>query len=58
MMRERNKLEASLSSYEALAKDFSDAVEMIELATEEGDRAMIADAEQALRDLAARAKDA
>jgi peptide chain release factor 2 len=58
MMRERNKLETSLSSYEGLAKDFSDAVEMIELATEEGDRAMIADAEQALRDLTARAKDA
>jgi peptide chain release factor 2 len=58
MMRERNKLETSLSSYEVLAKDFADAVEMIELATEEGDRALIADAEQALRDLTTRAKDA
>jgi peptide chain release factor 2 len=58
MMRERNKLETSLSSYEALAKDFGDAVEMIELATEEGDRSLITDAEQALRDITLRAKDA
>jgi peptide chain release factor 2 len=58
MMRERNKLESSLQAYELLARDFNDAVELVELAAEDSDASMTAEAEQGLRDLTARAKQA
>lgn len=58
MMRERNKLETSLQAYEALARDLEDTVALVELAAEEADDAMTAEAEAALRDLALRAKQA
>ena len=58
MMRERNKLEASLQSYDLLSRDFEDAVALVELAVEEADASMTAEAEQGLRDLTARAKQA
>jgi len=54
-MRERNKLEKALSGYTRLETDFKDSVDLLELATGESDKAMIAEAEQALRDAAARA---
>jgi peptide chain release factor 2 len=56
-MRERNKLEKSLGDYDALSREFDDAVGMVELASEEGDAGLVREAEQGLRDVAARAKD-
>lgn len=55
-MRERNKLETSMQAYDALARDFDDTVALVEMATEEADAAMTAEAEQGLRDLTSRAK--
>ena len=56
-MRERNKLDTALAGYAKLEADFNDGVGMIELASGEGDAAMIRESEQALRQLAARAHD-
>jgi peptide chain release factor 2 len=58
MMRERNKLETSMQAYDALAREFDDTVALVEMATEEADAAMTAEAEQGLRDLTSRAKHA
>jgi len=56
-MRERNKLDTSLSEFKRLEADFNDAVEMIELASGEGDAAMVKEAEDSLRAVAKRAGD-
>ncbi len=56
-MRERNKLDTSLTEFKRLEADFNDAVEMIELASGEGDAAMIKEAEDSLRAVAKRAGD-
>jgi peptide chain release factor 2 len=56
-MRERNKLDTSLTGYKRLEADFNDAVEMIELASGEGDAAMVKEAEDSLRTVAKRAAD-
>ena len=56
-MRDRNKLEKALQDYTRLEADFTDGVGMIELASEEGDTALVADAEKSLRQVAARAHD-
>ena len=56
-MRERNKLDTSLTEFKRLEADFNDAVEMIELASGEGDAAMVKEAEDSLRAVAKRAGD-
>lgn len=53
-MRERTHLEASLNSFKEFESDFNDTCELLELAAEEGDQAMEAEAEAALRTLRAR----
>ncbi|MBL9011493.1 MAG: peptide chain release factor 2 [Alphaproteobacteria bacterium] len=57
VMRERNRLDASVSGYLALEKDFNDSVELLELAEAENDEAMVADAEASLKALKKRAGD-
>ncbi|MBL9098953.1 MAG: peptide chain release factor 2 [Alphaproteobacteria bacterium] len=57
LMRERNKLETSLLAFKKLDGDFNDSVDMIELASAEGDAAMVKEAEESLRATAARAGD-
>ena len=57
-MRERNKIEKALLDYEALSRDFNDAVEMIELAASEADSSLVKEAEQSLRIVSAQAKTA
>ena len=47
-MRERNRLDRSISAYRSVENQFNDSVGLIELAEAEGDKAMIADAEAAL----------
>lgn len=55
-MRERNKLEKSLADHIGLDADFRDATEMIDLASAEGDNALVVEAENSLRAVADRAK--
>ncbi len=57
-MRERTRLEESMSAFSSLESELKDTIELIELAEAEGDAAMVADAERALKDLAKRAKKA
>jgi peptide chain release factor 2 len=47
-----------MQAYDALAREFDDTVALVEMATEEADAAMTAEAEQGLRDLTSRAKHA
>ena len=47
-MRERTRLEESLADYVALEREFTDTLELIELADAEGDEAVLAEAEAAL----------
>lgn len=54
-MRERNKLDAAIEGYRRLEAEFSDATGMIELASAEGDAALVAEAEGQLRAVKARA---
>jgi peptide chain release factor 2 len=56
-MRERNKLDKALGDYTRLETDFRDGVEMIGLADAEGDKALLAESEQGLKQLAERAHD-
>lgn len=49
VMRERNKLDASIEGYRKLEREFHDASEMIELAADEGDVGLVAEAEGQLR---------
>lgn len=56
-MRERNRLDAAVSGYLALEKDFNDSVELLEMAEAEDDQAMVADAEKSLKEIAKRAGD-
>ena len=56
-MRERNKIEKALVEYDALARDHGDAVDMVELATQEADASLVKESEQTLREIATRAKD-
>jgi peptide chain release factor 2 len=55
LMRERTHLDDSISSYFALENEFNDAVAMIELADAEGDEALVAESENVLEMLRARA---
>jgi peptide chain release factor 2 len=55
-MRERNRLERSISAYRALENELNDSVGLIEMAEAENDKAMVADAEAALNGLRSRAE--
>ena len=55
-MRERNRLDRSISTYRALENELNDSVCLIEMAEAENDKAMVADAEAALAGLASRAE--
>jgi peptide chain release factor 2 len=52
VMRERTRLEAAISAYSELESQLTDNVELLQLAEEEGDDAIVADAEAALAALA------
>jgi len=55
-MRERQKLEASLSSVRGLENELADALGLIGMAEAENDSAMVADAEKSIQDLHKRAE--
>jgi peptide chain release factor 2 len=55
-MRERQRLDASISSLRGLEQELNDASELLELAESEGDAAMIADAERSIESLHGRAE--
>jgi peptide chain release factor 2 len=55
-MRERQRLDESMSAVRALGNELADATGLIELAEAEGDAAMIADAEASIDALARRAE--
>ena len=55
-MRERTRLDDSISSYFALEKEFDDTVAMIELAEAENDEALVAESESVLETLGDRAR--
>ena len=56
-MRERQKLDGSLSAVRALERELADDLGMIELAEAEGDAGVVADAEKAILQLHARAEN-
>ena len=53
-MRERNRLEAGIKSVDGIAAELTEAIELIELGEAEGDAGVVAESEQALRDLSVR----
>ncbi|BCW89522.1 Peptide chain release factor RF2 [Alphaproteobacteria bacterium SO-S41] len=53
-MRDRNRLDSAVSGYLALEKDFTDSIELLEMAEAENDAEMVADAEASLKGLKAR----
>lgn len=55
-MRERQRLELSVSAVRKLDQELGDTVGLLNLAEEEGDTSMIADAERSLRDLQTQAQ--
>jgi len=55
-MRERTRLDQSLSHYTALERELNDAVGLIEIAESESDKAMVAEGEATLAGLRSRAK--
>ncbi len=55
LMRERQTLADAIEGYRDLAQDLADQVELIELGEAEGDAALVADAEAAIRSLRDRA---
>jgi len=56
-MRERQKLEVSLSAVRGLENELTDAAGLIELAEAEGDQSIVADAEKSIMQLHARAEN-
>jgi len=56
MMRERQKLESSLSAVRALENALGDALGLMEMAEAESDAAMVADAERSIQDISRRAE--
>ena len=54
-MRERTRLDSSISAFQELGQELDDGIELIELAEAEGDETVAEEAEAALRDLHARA---
>lgn len=57
-MRERTKLDDAIKAVQAIESDLSDTVEIIELAEMEGDSDMESEAEESLKELADKAKEA
>jgi peptide chain release factor 2 len=57
LMRERQKLDTALGAVRALENELADATGLIEMAEAEGDAAMVADAENAIAAIAARAEN-
>ena len=55
LMRDRQALIDKLADYNGIQQELSDTIELIELGEAEGDAEVVADAEQALKDLAAAA---
>jgi peptide chain release factor 2 len=55
LMRERQMLIDAVGTYETITRDLQDNIELIELAGEEGDAEVVAEAEAALKALAAKA---
>ena len=55
-MRERQKLETSLSAVRALENALGDALGLLEMAESENDTAMIGEAERSIADLHKRAE--
>jgi peptide chain release factor 2 len=47
-MRERNRLDTAIAAHRRIERDLDDALALIELAEDEGDQAMVADAEKQL----------
>ncbi len=58
VMRERTRLEGSLDEIDGLARELKDAIELIELAEQEEDAAVLAEAEAALASLQKRGERA
>ena len=56
MMRERQKLDASIAAVKALDNELADALGLMEMAESENDDAMVADAEKSIQALHARAE--
>jgi peptide chain release factor 2 len=56
LMRERQKLEGAMSAVRALENELADARGLIEMAEEEGDAAMVADAEATIARIAKKAE--
>ena len=56
VMRERGRLDAAIDAVRSISQERNDAAEMIEMAEAEGDEGLVADAEQALGELAIRAE--
>ncbi|MEI9989343.1 MAG: peptide chain release factor 2 [Rhizomicrobium sp.] len=56
MMRERQKLDASIGAVRALDNELADALGLLEMAEGENDAAMVADAEKTIQALATRAE--
>ena len=56
MMRERQKLESSLSAVRTLENALGDALGLMEMAEAESDTAMVADAERSIQDISRRAE--
>jgi peptide chain release factor 2 len=55
-MRERTRLDKSISAYRAVENEFTDATGLLEIAESENDKSMIADAEATLTGLRSRAE--
>ncbi|NVJ99368.1 MAG: peptide chain release factor 2 [Alphaproteobacteria bacterium] len=58
LMRERTKLDDAIKAVQEIETDLSDTLEIMELAEMEGDSDMEAEAEESLKGLASKAKDA
>jgi peptide chain release factor 2 len=56
LMRERTSLDDQMNAYKGLESGLTDAVDLIEMGEAEGEEDIVAEAEESLRDLAARAK--
>jgi peptide chain release factor 2 len=54
-MRERQQLEAALTSFTRITRELGDNIELVSLGEEEGDESVVSDAESALRKLRAEA---
>ncbi len=54
-MRERNRLEAGIKDIDAVERELTDSVELIEMGEAEGDDAIVAEAEAALTERKVRA---